>query len=71
MFFCVFLVGISAAQEVPTQQTPSARTVDEIEKNNQPLIPEGFLISDRRAKLVSHPKDFRWFLMFEKKVELW
>lgn len=30
-----------------------------------PLLREGFPVIDRKAKLVRHPKDNRWFLVFE------
>jgi len=48
----------AAGEAEQTSIEPAAET-------KQKLLPEGFQIADRRAKLLRHSKDNRWFLVFE------
>ena len=62
LLLILLLSGISEAVDQPLGGTKKA-----IKKTDLllPLLREGFPVIDRKAKLVRHPKDNRWFLVFE------
>ena len=62
LLLTLLLTGISEAVDQPLGGTKKP-----IKKTDLllPLLREGFPVIDRKAKLVRHPKDNRWFLVFE------
>ncbi|MBN1766541.1 MAG: hypothetical protein JW860_14900 [Sedimentisphaerales bacterium] len=55
------------AQTAVSEDTPAGKTdISPVQEYQSPiLLNEGFRIIDRRAKLIRHPEDNRWFLAFE------
>ena len=62
LLLILLLSGISEAVDQPLGGTKKATKKTEL---LLPLLREGFPVIDRKAKLVRHPKDNRWFLVFE------
>ena len=62
LLLILLLAGVSEAADQPSGGTKKAAKKAEL---LLPLLREGFPVIDRKAKLVRHPKDNRWFLVFE------
>jgi len=62
LLLTLLLTAISEAVDQPPGGTKKPTKKTEL---LLPLLREGFPVIDRKAKLVRHPKDNRWFLVFE------
>ena len=81
---CVFLIFTTAGGQVGSSQISSVQTISNQDKvdsamgsvgaqidlnKTQLLLPEGFKINDRLAKLIKLPDETAWFLAFEEAQE--
>ncbi len=67
-FWCVTLLGAASAIGQTSDASPanSETSSAAIEKKTGVLLPEGYWVDGRLAKLVKHPDQPRWFLLLER-----
>ncbi|MBN1845119.1 MAG: hypothetical protein JW810_05510 [Sedimentisphaerales bacterium] len=58
-----------AAPPTTDQDANSPTTAPDTGRGPSLILPEGLLISGRRAKLIKKERDNRWFLVFEEEIE--
>jgi hypothetical protein len=65
ILLCAIAISPTGDATAQSVETNSEEPQQPKQTFTQPLLREGFMIADRKAKLVRHSDDLRWFLLFE------